>query len=170
MVNDGFRAARSAAITLSACGLLACEPTFDDRSSEVLERRVLAVQTSPAQAKPGQELTLSALVVEPSGTLRDFPLSWAFCNAPKPVAETNDVSAACLALSGDQFLDLGNASTVTGKLPKDACRLFGPDVPPSVAGEGPAAAARLARARRSGRGRRARRSPDEGPRQAAPTG
>ncbi|HYQ16268.1 MAG TPA: hypothetical protein VEQ58_10945 [Polyangiaceae bacterium] len=138
MVKDhGFVGARSLALTLSALGLFACEPTFDDRSSEVLDRRVLAVQVTPAQAKPGQDVTLSALVVEPSGTLRNFSLGWAFCNAAKPVAETNDVSAACLAFSGEQFEDLGRGATVTGALPKDACRRFGPDVPPNMAGEAP---------------------------------
>lgn len=116
---------------------LACEPTFDDRSSEVLERRVLAVRVDPAQARPGTDLKFSALVVEPAGTLRDFALDWAFCNAPKPVAETNDVSAACMAATGDQLDPLGNAASVTGKMPKDACRLFGPDTPPSVSGEPP---------------------------------
>jgi len=118
-----------------ALGSLACEPTFDDRSSEIVARRVLGVQITPAQAKPGQEVALRALVVEPSGTLPDFSLSWAFCNAPKPVAETNDVSPACLEPSGEQFESLGNGPSVHGKLPKEACRYFGPDVPPTKAGE-----------------------------------
>lgn len=136
MVSSGSasRYARPGAL-IAALGLLACEPTFDDRNSEILDRRVLGVQITPAQAKPGQEVTLSALVVEPSGTLRNFSLNWAFCNAPKPVAETNDVSAACLEFSGEQFESLGNGSSVSGKLPKDACRYFGPDVPPTKAGE-----------------------------------
>ncbi|HYP87573.1 MAG TPA: hypothetical protein VEQ59_05460 [Polyangiaceae bacterium] len=137
MVNIGLRPARTVALTLSALGLLGCEPSFDDRNSEVLDRRVLAVQATPAQAKPGQSVTLRALVVEPSGTLRDFPLDWAFCNAAKPVAETNDVSDACLASSGEQFDRLGDGATVSGALPKDACRRFGPDVPPNMAGEAP---------------------------------
>lgn len=126
---------RRLGIIAAGLGLLACEPTFDDRSSEILDRRVLGVQITPAQAKPGQDVTLSALVVEPSGTLRDFSLSWAFCNAPKPVAETNDVNSACLAFSGEQFETLESGPVASGKLPKDACRYFGPDVPPSKAGE-----------------------------------
>lgn len=117
-----------------AAAALACEPTFDDRSSRVLDRRVLAVRADPAQVRPGTELKFSALVVEPNGTLRDFPLDWAFCNAPKPVAETNDVSAACVATTREQLNLLGSAPTVTGNMPKDACRLFGPDTPPSVSG------------------------------------
>jgi hypothetical protein len=137
MVNYAHRAARSAALLLTALGLLACEPTFDDRSSEVQERRVLGVQITPAQAKPGQDVTLRALVVEPGGTLGNFPLDWAFCNAAKPVAETNDVSAECLAFSGEQFESLGRGATAMGKLPKQGCSLFGPDVPPSMAGQAP---------------------------------
>jgi hypothetical protein len=125
-------------LLLGAAALsLACEPTFDDRNSEVLGRRVLAVKTEPAQAKPGAELKLSALVVEPGGTLRDFPLDWAFCNAPKPIAETNDVSGACVTSEGEQIEPLGSAPSVTAKMPKDACRLFGPDTPPAMSGEPP---------------------------------
>jgi hypothetical protein len=122
-------------LALGALGALACEPTFTDRNSQVLERRVLAVRTLPAQAKPGQDVKLSALVVEPTGTLSNFALGWAFCNAAKPIAETNDVSAACLEASGSQFDDLGQGATASGKIPKDACRQFGPDVPQSKAGE-----------------------------------
>jgi hypothetical protein len=137
MVSQDFRgrAACWLGFALGALSLLGCEPAFDDRNSQVLGRRVLAVQVTPAQAKPGAEVKLSALVVDPSGTLKGLALNWAFCNAPKPVAETNDVSAACLAASGEQFEQLGRSATVTGKLSKDACRLFGPDVPPTMAGE-----------------------------------
>ena len=139
MVVTDFRwyFAHALGLLLGGAALLGCEPTFDDRNSEVLERRVLAVQVSPAQARPGADVTLSALVVEPSGTLRNFALDWAFCNAPKPIAETNDVSSACLEGSGEQFDELGRKAVVSGKLPKDGCRLFGPDVPPGMAGQPP---------------------------------
>ena len=137
MVSQEFRWTpwSSLCLVLSLGAALGCEPTFTDRNAEVLGRRVLAVRTTPAQAKPGAAVKYSALVVEPSGTLRDFTLDWAFCNAPKPVAETNDVSAACLAASGPQFDSLGRGVTASGTIPKDACRLFGPDVPPSMAGQ-----------------------------------
>jgi len=137
MVNEafGFTPGRALLLTLGLSAALGCEPTFSDRNSQVLARRVLAVKTSPAETKPGAAVTFTALVVEPSGTLRHLALDWAFCNAPKPVAETNDVSAACLARSGEQFVELGLKSSITGSMPKDACRLFGPDVPPSMPGE-----------------------------------
>ncbi len=139
MVNQGFRVHPGCwlGLLLGAVGTLGCEPTFADRSSEILDRRVLAVRVTPAQARPDQDVKLSALVVEPSGSLRDVPLRWSFCNAAKPVAETNDVSAACLELSGDQFQDLGRGISAAGKLPKDACRQFGPDVPQRMAGQAP---------------------------------
>lgn len=126
----------AAPVTVAWAGL-GCEPTFSDRNSEILERRLLAVKVTPAQAKPKASVKLSALVVEPTGTLRRFALDWAFCNAPKPVAETNDVSSACLLAAGEQFDDIGRAAVATAKLPEDACRLFGPDVPPSMAGQPP---------------------------------
>jgi hypothetical protein len=124
-------------VVLAAVSSAACEPTFDDRNSQVLERRVLAVRSMPAQARPMAEVKLSALVVEPTGTLKSFAPKWAFCNAPKPIAETNDVSDECLAGSGDQFDELGRGAIVTGNVPDYACRLFGPSVPPSEPGQPP---------------------------------
>ena len=71
MVNREFRlgAARLLWLAVGVASVLGCEPVFSDRNSEVLGRRVLAVQSSPAQAKPGAEVKLSALVVEPSGAV-----------------------------------------------------------------------------------------------------
>jgi len=127
--------ARTLGFSLLSALAMGCQPTFEDRNSEVLDRRVLAVQVTPAQAKPGAEVTVTALVVEPTGTLTNVGLNWAFCTAPKPVAETNDVAASCLEASGEQFQKLGRGLTVTGKLPEDACRNFGPDVPQTKTGE-----------------------------------
>ena len=139
MVNESFRGRAGCwlGLLLGMVATLGCEPTFDDRNSEILDRRVLAVRVTPAQAKPDQDVKLSALVVEPSGTLHDLALRWSFCTAAKPVAETNDVSAACLEVSGDQFQDLGRGISAAGKIPKDACRQFGPDVPQRMAGQAP---------------------------------
>jgi len=140
MVKQKLKSSRAVGVfgvVLGAASGLGCEPTFSDRNSEVLERRVLAVQVTPAQARPGQEVALHALVVEPSGTLKKFAPDWAFCNAPKPIAETNDVSDACLAASGEQFDELGRGVSVKGAIPDDACRLFGPSVPPSEPGQPP---------------------------------
>jgi hypothetical protein len=77
MVNAGFlvAAGRLSWLALGVVSLLGCEPTFDDRNSQILDRRVLGVQALPAQAKPGAEVKLRALVVEPSGTLKNVSLS-----------------------------------------------------------------------------------------------
>ncbi len=42
------------------------------------------------------------------------------------------MSPECLAASGPSLIDLGEGQTESGKLPMDACRLFGPDFPPAT--------------------------------------
>ncbi len=41
---------------------VSCVPTFDDQLSVVSEPRLLAVQSEPAEAAPGEPITLRALV------------------------------------------------------------------------------------------------------------
>jgi hypothetical protein len=88
--------------------------------------RVLAITSEPAVGKPGDTVTLSAVVASPDGPVAAMP-TWALCTAPKPPTEDNAVSTACLG--DDQVTPLGTAPTATAAIPMDACILFGPDVP-----------------------------------------
>jgi hypothetical protein len=115
---------KRALLVLSLAG---CQSSLDQRLAIVSEPRVLAIASEPAEAKPGAEVTYSALVAGPDGPIAATP-DWALCTAPKPPTEDNAVSIACV--SDADLVDLGTGTTATGALPADACILFGPDVPP----------------------------------------
>jgi hypothetical protein len=107
--------------------LAACEDGLDQRLSIIDAPRVLAIVAEPAEARPGETVAYRALVASPAGTLDAVP-RWSYCTAPKPPTEDNAVSTRCA--TGAALQPLGDAPTVTAALPADACRLFGPEVPP----------------------------------------
>jgi hypothetical protein len=121
----------------------ACKPDFGSPPSQIVGPRILAVRGVPAEAAPGKMVTYDALAVDPSGTLPSPMYGWAFCHAPKPPAEANAVSGACLQGPDDS----GPSPTLTAPIPSgvrasdkmviDACQLFGPQTPPPVAGQPP---------------------------------
>jgi hypothetical protein len=96
---------------------------------------VLAVRADPAEAAPGAGLTFTALYVDATGDVSTADERWDFCEARKPLAELGPVNVECEQTSGDWFVPLGNGAQVSGTIPADACKLFGPDVPPPVAGQ-----------------------------------
>ena len=99
--------------------------------------RALAVRAEPAEAAPGQEITYTALLVDQSGERGAAPVDWAYCSEPKPQASLNDVATSCFVLQADYLTPLGTGLQVTGALPANACRQFGPDVPDAMPGEPP---------------------------------
>jgi hypothetical protein len=112
---------------LVAVGATACDPALDQRLALVDAPRVLAVIAEPAEAAPGDEVTYTAVIASAEGP-RALAPRWAFCTTPKPPTEDNVVAPGCIA--GEDLVELGTQSTVTGTLPDDACIRFGPDVPP----------------------------------------
>lgn len=106
----------------------ACTPTFDDGLSRVDGPRILAVRVEPPDAKPGEKVTIQALSSD--GAL----VAYDFCLARRALAEPGSVSAACLDDPAGRVA-LGVGARVTGEIPTDACRLFGPDRPVGRAGE-----------------------------------
>jgi hypothetical protein len=131
------RAATSFVTTavLACVALAGCQPDFAARASSVEQERVLAVQSEPAEAAPGQALKLSALVVDPSGTRKSEAIDWGFCTRPKPLDELNDVSILCFQRSADWIVPLGVGPSIDGQLPLDACRQWGSDVPEPLPGQ-----------------------------------
>lgn len=113
-----------------------CKPDLGQATSLVAERRILAIKTEPAEARPGQSVSYTALVVSPAGTDAAPALDWALCLTPKPLDENNIVAHACLGDSGVMAVG-GPAATVTAATPSTACQLFGPDPPPQEAGKPP---------------------------------
>jgi hypothetical protein len=115
----------------------ACKPDLDQTVSIVAEPLVLAVRSDPPEALPREKVTYTALYVDGSGPVAKPAIDWAFCDARKPLAELGPTNTECLAPKGDWFEPLGRGSQVSGSVPSDACKNFGPDVPVPVMGQPP---------------------------------
>ena len=113
----------------------ACVPTLEDRSSLVSAPRVLAVAATPAEAPPGATVTYAALYADPAGGGSSAPAEWDFCDDPASLDQSEPVSPRCFAASGAWLVPIGDGSTVTGPLPDDGCRLFGPTPPDPMPGQ-----------------------------------
>jgi hypothetical protein len=99
--------------------------------------RIAAVRAEPAEAAPGEAVALSALIVGPAGEKEDAAIDWAFCNQQKPLGDLADVASACFVYQADYLVPLGQGPAAQGKVPAQACGLFGPDVPPAKPGQPP---------------------------------
>lgn len=120
-------------------GALGCTPDLPSGASIIDSPRVLAIRSDPAEAAPKgnapTEMTWSALYVGPNGDQDPAALAWALCEERKALATAGEISPACLVPTSDALLELGTGASVTGTLPDDGCRLFGPNPPPPGPGE-----------------------------------
>lgn len=110
-----------------------CRPAIEDDASRIEGPRVLAVRAVPAEARPGEKVSLSALYTDGTSAVTDAPLGWSFCTSRKPLAEPSSVDPGCS--TGESAVVLGGGSSVIAALAGDACRAFGPDRPIAKAGE-----------------------------------
>jgi hypothetical protein len=118
-------AAVAAGSLVVASAVPSCKPDFGERDSLVDRTEVIAVRIDPPEAKPGETVTTSLLVVSPSGPVLAPPSSWAFCATPRLLTENGSVSAACLAAG---VVPIGDAlGGVTAALPMSGCFDFGPE-------------------------------------------
>ena len=120
-----------------ALALGGCVPDVDTDESRLGAPRLLAVRAEPAEAAPGGSVALRALYADADGEIADAPIDWAFCLARKPLAELGPVARACLDATGEHIAPIGIGIDATGTVPRDACRLFGPDPPPAEPGQPP---------------------------------
>jgi hypothetical protein len=130
------------ALMAAALSVAACKPEFEDRNSEVSALRVLAVSSTPAEARTGTPISYRALVADQAGARPDVAIDWAFCSLPKPATELNDVAVKCFSATASFIKPFGPpATSATGTLPADTanngCNLFGPDNPPAIEGQPP---------------------------------
>ena len=103
-----------------------CKPDFGERDSLVDRTEVLAVRIEPPEAKPGEAVVTTLLVVSPDGPLDAPSTSWAFCATPKLLTENGSVSAACLGPDG--IAPIGDArGGISAALPASGCVEFGPE-------------------------------------------
>lgn len=123
---------------LGACALVVvagCAPPEDDETGVVTSARVLAVRAEPAEAPPGERVTVRALAGDRGGTMTDAAVRWAVCVARRPLAELGPVSRECLAEAGAGLVTAGTGVASELVVPEDACRRFGPEPPDVGQGE-----------------------------------
>lgn len=132
---DALKRAVSFAVVV---GLVGCIPELADDRARVTTPRVLAVRAVPPEAKPGEAVSLEALVA--SATADGAVPTWALCLARKPLTELGPVAEECLegfaaGASGgsSSFVPLGRGATTLATIPADACQRFGPLRPPADA-------------------------------------
>lgn len=117
-----------------ALSAAACVPDVEQSETRVGAPRVLAVSATPAEAAPRESVAFEALYADASGELQQAPLDWAFCLERKSLAELGPIAPLCLS-DAAAMEQIGAGSSVRGVVPKDACRLFGPDRAPAREGE-----------------------------------
>jgi hypothetical protein len=123
------------ALTISLV-LAGCRPDFGLPVSVVTQARVLAVQATPPEARPGDVVHLRAYPVSEAGPLLE-PLSFAFCSSPRPQVESNIVSGDCLGPQGQVVPIADGVQETDATLPVQGCLDFGPDTPPQQSGQPP---------------------------------
>lgn len=96
----------------------ACAPELD----EPARLGVLAIRSEPAEVAPGQPVTYAVLA-----TTEGAP-TWAFCSEAKPLAELGPVSPRCFGA----LPAFATGRVVSGVVPADACRRFGPEGDPAA--------------------------------------
>jgi hypothetical protein len=133
MTRPSFAFAFASALALAFAP--ACHPSLDSDLSHVDGPRILAVQSEPPEAKPGEPVTMRALYTDGTTSAPTTPLTWSFCIARRALAEPTALSAACIAGAEGALVPLGVAPEARGTVPADACRLFGPDRPLGKPGE-----------------------------------
>jgi hypothetical protein len=130
------------ALCMMGLGALGCTPELPSGASIIESPRILAIRAEPAETTPKTnsptDITWSTLYAGPDGEEDPSVLDWALCEERKPIATAGEISPACLVPSGIVLVDLGNGGSVTGNVPDDGCRLFGPNPPPPAPGQPPA--------------------------------
>ncbi len=128
-----------AALGLALTAAAGCLPEPGEPPSLILAPRVLALRSEPAEALPGQAVTLRLLRAAPVAAPPAADLEWAFCTTAKPPVDDNVISEACLG-DAAQVVAAGLAAAlpVLAALPADGCAQFGPELPPARVGDPPA--------------------------------
>ena len=81
--------------------------------------RILATSAEPAEPKPGDQVTLTALVVDPAGSpMKDITVEWRRCTLTVNAAATTAVNQDCLTREDAEALTpLGTGHIITFTLP-----------------------------------------------------
>lgn len=112
----------------------ACKPEIEGSAALILTPRVLAVRSLPAEVEPNKPVAWQALYVAPE-TPDPRDLSWALCIERKPIAVAGPIALECLEPAGAELLPVGSGVNVSGTVPRDVCRVFGPSPAAPMPGE-----------------------------------
>jgi hypothetical protein len=123
-------------LALIAALSIGCVPAFDADQSVIDRERVIAVRSTPAEQREGESVHLEALVIGPDGVRDTSALRWDLCRARRAITDGSELPSACFEASQD-LVPIGDGLAVDASLPNDACRYFGPDPPPAMAGQAP---------------------------------
>ena len=85
-----------AALCLSVFTAVGCVPTFDDNLPLIEQPTLLSIASEPAEATPGKEVQLSALVGVPRVDGAAPQVDWGLCVARKPLTELGPVNPVCI--------------------------------------------------------------------------
>jgi hypothetical protein len=118
-----------------AIAISGCVPDVDLDESILGDPRVLAIRAEPAEVEPGETIRWRALYADANGAIEPAPLGWSFCVARKPLAELGPIAPVCLG--GEMTQAIGEGVEVEGAIPRDTCRLFGPEPPPPLPDQPP---------------------------------
>ena len=116
--------------------VVGCRPDFGLPVSVVTQARIVAVEITPPEARPGEVVRLKALPVSEEGPMLET-VSFAFCASPLPLTESNIVNGDCLGPSGKVASIADGVHETDATLPLDGCLNFGPDTPPQEPGMPP---------------------------------
>jgi hypothetical protein len=125
--SQSIRASSIGALALFF-GSIHCVPEFSRRASRIDQPRLLGVISTPAEAAPGEAISLRPILANATGPIADIP-SWAFCLDRLPSANYNSLSDACLTGTGPAQ-PLGTATELVASIPTDSCGVFGSEPPP----------------------------------------
>ncbi|CAN5220374.1 hypothetical protein BH09MYX1_BH09MYX1_43540 [soil metagenome] len=120
------------AASIAIATVIGCKPDLEGRPSRIDGPRVLVVRAIPAEVEPRDPFTVESLVVDQNGTTTTT-LDYGFCVARKPLSELGSVARACVDGAPGAIVKVA----LPAVMPDDACRNFGPEVPPPRAGEDP---------------------------------
>lgn len=115
---------------LLAMMLVSCAPELEGAPTTITAPRLIAVRATPAEVKPGEKVRLEAIVVGGAA-----PISWYSCLARTPLGESGPIDPACAIGTSPDLVPLGTGISVEATIPRDACRLFGPERPDPKPGE-----------------------------------
>ena len=116
--------------TVFVLALSGCRPDIEGRPSLIDSPTVIAIRSTPAEAKAEDPVTYDVLMAQPMDDTTTPSFNWALCLARKPLATPGPIADSCLASSGTDLQELGTSPSAAASIPKDACQLFGP-TPPS---------------------------------------